>query len=110
MRHSTLTVARTDVDPSVDVARLIGDFDATEMPHRTGTRRRRLFAYRGPHFHLRDFDDDNGGRLIEEAKSNSRSIRISDELKPLIDAYDPATRRSPKDAMARRFYNWEAKA
>ncbi|MFI6079981.1 TcmI family type II polyketide cyclase [Streptomyces sp. NPDC051217] len=108
--HSTLIVARMDVDSSVDVARLFGDFDATEMPHRMGTRRRQLFAYRGLYFHLQDFEEDNGGRLIEEAKSDSRFIRISDELKPCIEAYDPATWRSPKDAMARRFYNWEAKA
>ncbi|GAA5217917.1 TcmI family type II polyketide cyclase [Streptomyces thinghirensis] len=106
--HSTLIVARMDAESSVDVAKLFGEFDATEMPHRMGTRRRQLFAYRGLYFHLQDFDSDNGGQLIEEAKPDARFVGISEDLKPFIQAYDPATWRSPADAMATRFYNWTA--
>ncbi|MEU1185858.1 TcmI family type II polyketide cyclase [Streptomyces sp. NPDC005820] len=108
--HSTLIVARMEPGSSVDVAKLFADFDATEMPHRMGTRRRQLFSYRGLYFHLQDFDTDNGGELIEQAKTDPRFVRISDDLKPFIEAYDPATWRSPADAMAKRFYNWEASA
>lgn len=108
--HSNLIVARMDLASSVEVARLFGEFDATEMPHRMGTRRRELFAYRGLYFHLQDFDGENGGELIEEAKGDPRFIRISADLKPFIEAYDPATWRSPADAMATRFYHWEASA
>ncbi|MBB1254619.1 TcmI family type II polyketide cyclase [Streptomyces sp. OF3] len=106
--HSTLIVARMDPDASVDVAKLFAEFDAGDMPHRMGTRRRQLFSYRGLYFHLQDFDSDNGGELIEEAKSDPRFVRISDDLKPFIQAYDPATWRSPADAMAHRFYHWES--
>ncbi|WP_455354456.1 TcmI family type II polyketide cyclase [Streptomyces sp. SYSU K217416] len=106
--HSTLIVARMDAAASIDVARLFGEFDATEMPHRMGTRRRQLFSYRGLYFHLQDFDGDNGGELIEEAKTDPRFVGISEDLKPFIEAYDPATWRSPADAMATRFYNWTA--
>ncbi|MFJ9568738.1 TcmI family type II polyketide cyclase [Streptomyces bacillaris] len=108
--HSTLIVARMDPASSIDVAKLFADFDASEMPHRMGTRRRQLFAYRGLYFHLQDFDSDNGGELIEQAKTDPRFVRISDDLKPFIQAYDPATWRSPADAMAHRFYDWEASA
>ncbi|MBT2507458.1 TcmI family type II polyketide cyclase [Streptomyces sp. ISL-98] len=108
--HSTLIVARMDPEASLDVAGQFAEFDATEMPHRMGTRRRQLFAYRGLYFHLQDFDADNGGELIEQAKSDPRFVRISEALKPFIQAYDPATWRSPADAMATRFYNWEASA
>jgi cyclase len=108
--HSTLIVARMDPDSSVDVAKLFAEFDAGDMPHRMGTRRRQLFSYRGLYFHLQDFDSDNGGELIEQAKSDPRFMRISDDLKPFIQAYDPATWRSPADAMATRFYTWEASA
>ncbi|WP_031488002.1 TcmI family type II polyketide cyclase [Streptomyces bicolor] len=108
--HSTLIVARMDPDSSVDVAKLFAEFDAGDMPHRMGTRRRQLFSYRGLYFHLQDFDSDNGGELIEQAKADPRFIRISDDLKPFIEAYDPATWRSPADAMATRFYHWEASA
>lgn len=106
--HSTLIVARMEPGSTTDVAALFGAFDGTEMPHLMGTRRRQLFAYRGLYFHLQDFDSDNGGELIESAKTDPRFVGISEDLKPFITAYDPATWRSPKDAMAARFYNWEA--
>ncbi|MFG2783505.1 TcmI family type II polyketide cyclase [Streptomyces prunicolor] len=108
--HSTLIVARMEPESGPDVARLFGAFDETEMPHLMGTRRRQLFSYRGLYFHLQDFDQDNGGRLIEEAKSDPRFVGISEDLKPFIEAYDPATWRSPADAMATRFYHWEGSA
>ncbi|MFF4134008.1 TcmI family type II polyketide cyclase [Streptomyces mirabilis] len=108
--YSTLIVARMDPGSSVDVAKIFGDFDDTEMPHRMGTRRRQLFQYRGLYFHLQDFDADNGGELIQHARHDPRFLQISEDLKPFIEAYDPATWRSPADAMATRFYNWEASA
>lgn len=107
---STLIVARMDPGSSTEVARLFGEFDGTEMPHLMGTRRRQLFAYRGLYFHLQDFDGDNGGELIEKAKTDDRFVRISEDLKPFIEAYDPATWRSPADAVATRFYDWEGRA
>ncbi|MFD8571760.1 TcmI family type II polyketide cyclase [Streptomyces sp. NPDC059639] len=108
--HTTLIVARMDPAASLDVAGLFHEFDATDMPHRMGTRRRQLFAYRGLYFHLQDFDADHGGERIEAARSDARFIGISEDLKPYIEAYDPATWRSPADAMATRFYDWEASA
>ncbi|MEU0154737.1 TcmI family type II polyketide cyclase [Micromonospora fulviviridis] len=108
--HSTLIVARMEPGSSTDVAALFGTFDETDMPHLMGTRRRQLFTYRGLYFHLQDFDSDNGGELIEKAKTDPRFVAISEDLKPYIEAYDPKTWRSPADAMATRFYNWEASA
>ena len=106
--HSTLIVARMDPASSDDVAKLFTEFDTGDMPHLMGTRRRQLFSYQGLYFHLQDFDADNGGELIERAKTDPRFIQISQDLKPYIEAYDPATWRSPADAMAARFYTWEA--
>ncbi|WP_328666195.1 TcmI family type II polyketide cyclase [Streptomyces sp. NBC_00322] len=108
--NSTLIVARMAPGSSAEVARLFADFDATDMPRLMGTRRRQLFSYRGLYFHLQDFDEDNGGELIEQAKSDPRFVGISDDLKPFIEAYDPATWRSPSDAMATRFYSWKGSA
>ncbi|MDJ1134987.1 TcmI family type II polyketide cyclase [Streptomyces iconiensis] len=104
--HSTLIVARMRPADAESVAGLFDAFDRTEMPQLMGTRRRQLFSYRGLYFHLQDFDDAEGGQRIEDAKSDPRFVRISDDLKPFIEAYDPATWRSPADAMARRFYTW----
>ena len=106
--HSNLIVARMDPNSSADVAQLFNAFDQTDMPHRMGTRRRQLFSFHGLYFHLQDFDAGNGEELIEEAKTDPRFIRISGDLKPFIEAYDPATWRSPADAMAKRFYCWES--
>nr|AEE65469.1 putative polyketide cyclase [uncultured bacterium BAC AB649/1850] len=108
--HSTLIVARMAPADGAAVADLFADFDAGDMPHRMGTRRRQLFSYRGLYFHLQDFDDDNGGERIEQAKTDPRFAAISEDLKPYIEAYDPKTWRSPADAMAARFYAWEAPA
>jgi cyclase len=106
--HSTLIVARMDPSSQGDVSRIFGEFDTTEMPGLMGTRRRQLFSYRGLYFHLQDFDSDDGGAAIEEAKSHPLFTTVSADLKPFIDAYDPATWRSPADAMAQRFYHWNA--
>ncbi|MFJ9821232.1 TcmI family type II polyketide cyclase [Streptomyces sp. NPDC101151] len=106
--HSTLIVARMQPQWSTDVARLFGAFDRTDMPDRMGTRRRELFSYNGLYFHLQDFDGDHGDENILQARTDQRFIKISDDLKAYIEAYDPATWRSPADAMATRFYHWEA--
>ncbi|MCE7083341.1 TcmI family type II polyketide cyclase [Streptomyces sp. ST2-7A] len=107
--HSTLVVARMDPASADEVARLFAEFDTTQMPHLMGTRRRQLFSYQGLYFHLQDFDHDDGRRRIEEAKTNRRFLAISEDLKPFVQAYDPATWRSPSDALARRFYHWTAR-
>ena len=106
--YSTLIVARMEPPSFSDVAQVFADFDRTDMPHLMGTRRRELFSYRGLYFHLQGFAEDNGGELIEQAKSDARFIKISEDLKRFISPYDPATWRSPADAMARRFYSWAA--
>lgn len=106
--HSTLIVARMEPQDAAAVGRLFDDFDRTDMPDLMGTRRRQLFRYQGLYFHLQDFDSDDGGEAIEAAKSHPSFVQISNDLKQFITAYDPATWRSPKDAMAERFYRWTA--
>jgi cyclase len=104
--HSTLIVARMNPDSADDVARIFSDFDATEMPGLMGTRRRELFMFHGLYFHLQDFDSDTGATMIEDTKTHPLFVKVSADLRPHIQAYDPATWRSPADAMAGRFYHW----
>ncbi|MFJ8686746.1 TcmI family type II polyketide cyclase [Micromonospora wenchangensis] len=106
--YSTLIVARMAPDSAPDVAGVFEEFDRTEMPHLMGTRRRELFRYRGLYFHLQSFDGPDAAARIEAARTDPRFVRISGDLKPYIEAYDPATWRSPADAMAERFYRWSA--
>jgi len=103
--HSTLIVARMGPESREQVAALFGEFDRTDMPHRMGTRRRQLFSYQGLYFHLQDFDTEAGGELIEQAKTDPLFVKISADLRPFIDPYDPAW-QTPSDAMATRFYHW----
>ncbi len=105
--YSTLIVARMAPEAGASVADLFAEFDRTDMPHRMGTRRRQLFHYRGLYFHLQDFDGDSGRTAIETAKTEPAFVQISEDLKEFIAAYDPATWRSPSDAMATRFYHWD---
>jgi cyclase len=104
--HSTLIVARMHPDDADHVSRLFRDFDETDTPAIMGTRRRQLFHFRGLYFHVQDFDNDDGGTAIESAKTNPQFVQISGDLKAYIAAYAPAAWRSPKDAMATRFYDW----
>ncbi|MFJ9846955.1 TcmI family type II polyketide cyclase [Kitasatospora sp. NPDC101155] len=104
---SSLIVARMDPGHAGAVADIFTRFDATDMPARMGTLRRELFRYRGLYFHLQDFETPDGTGAVEAAKSDPRFIGISNDLRPYIDAYAPDW-RSPKDAMAERFYHWQA--
>ncbi len=105
--HSTLIVARMNPESAEQVAQLFQEFDTSELPHRMGTLRRQLFSYQGLYFHLQDFESDQGGAAIEEAKTDPRFVKISADLKPFINAYDPNW-KTPSDAMAQRFYRWSA--
>ncbi|BFP53246.1 TcmI family type II polyketide cyclase [Streptomyces fimicarius] len=108
MKHSNLIVARMDERSSTEVAQLFTEFDRTDMPHRMGTLRRRLFMFNGLYFHLQDFASDDGGTRIQNSRNDPRFVQISHELKPFIEPYDPETWRTPADAMATRFYDWSA--
>ncbi len=104
--HSTLIVARMDPDARGQVASIFTEFDHTEMPDLMGTRRRELFFYRGLYFHVQDFESEEGGTAIQDARNHPLFVKVSADLAPHISAYDPATWRSPADAMATRFYHW----
>lgn len=107
MSFSTLIVARMDPASAIPVSEVFGQFDRTEMPHLMGTRRRELFRFQDLYFHLQDFVETDGVSTVEAAKTDARFVKVSADLRPFIEPYDPAW-RSPKDAMAERFYHWEA--
>jgi cyclase len=106
--HSTLIVARMNPDSRDQVAEIFDEFDRTGMPDSMGTRRRQLFFYRGLYFHLQDFESDDGGTAIQTARSHPLFVKVSADLTPYIEAYDPSSWRSPADAMATPFYHWAA--
>ncbi|MFD8500177.1 TcmI family type II polyketide cyclase [Amycolatopsis sp. NPDC059657] len=103
----TLIVARMAPGSGEDVAGIFEEFDRSEMPGIMGTKRRELFSYQGLYFHLQDFDGD-GPQSIEQARTHPLFVAVSADLKPHISPFDPETWRSPADALATSFYQWEA--
>lgn len=104
--HQTMIIAKMAPADAEDVATVFRRYDATSMPYEIGVRHRSLFQFHGLYVHLIDFD-----RPPPEAMQIAQSLpafrAVSDDLKPYIQAYDPDW-RSPRDAMARRFYHWTA--
>lgn len=103
---STLIVARMRPESRDEVATIFAEFDRTEMPQLMGTVRRQLFYFHGLYFHVQDFAAEDGSVAIEEARADPRFVKVSADLEPYIEPYDPPTWRSPADAMATRFYQW----
>ncbi|WP_255947353.1 TcmI family type II polyketide cyclase [Streptomyces odontomachi] len=104
--HHTLIVARMAPGAAPDVAKLFAQSDAGELPHRVGVVRRTLFHFHDLYMHLIESEVPPGPE-IQKATQTPAFRSITDDLSAYISAYDPATWRSPKDAMAQEFYRWE---
>ncbi len=106
--HQTMIIAKMAPADAEHVAAVFDRYDSTSMPHEIGVRHRSLFQFHGIYVHLIDFD-----RPAPEAMRIAQSLpafrAVSDDLRPFIEAYDPNW-RSPRDAMAHRFYHWTAAA
>jgi cyclase len=89
------------------VAELFAESDSGELPALAGVRHRSLFVLGDVYVHLveieRDFD-----RAVEDIRDHPLFRELSAKLEAYIEPYDPATWRSPKDAMAEEFYCWDA--
>jgi len=101
-----MIIARMAPADADKVAEIFGRSDATSMPHEIGVRNRSLYQFHDLYVHLIDFD-----RPASEAMRVAQSLpafrAVSEDLRPFIEAYDPAW-RSPQDAMARLFYHWSS--
>ncbi len=104
--HHALIVARMAPGAAPDIAGIFEESDRGELPHLVGVRRRSLFQFGDVYLHLIESEQDPGP-AIAKVSGHPQFQDISTRLTPFVSAYDPATWRSPKDAMARRFYLWE---
>ena len=102
----TMIIAKMQPDHASQVAEIFARYDATEMPYQIGVTGRSLYRFHDLYIHLIDF-----ARPSDEAMGIAQQLpsfrAVSEELKAYINAYDPNW-RSPRDAMAARFYNWTA--
>ena len=101
-----LIVARIKPGAEEQVAAVFAESDRTELPHLAGVRHRSLFVLNDIYVHLVESDDDFD-QSVAGVRDHPLFQEISKKLEPYIEPYDPATWRSPKDAMAREFYSWD---
>lgn len=88
------------------VAEIFAESDATELPRLAGVRHRSLYRLHDLYLHLLE-TGPTGEQAVEAARGHPEFVRVSDRLRPYISPYLP-TWRSPRDAMARCFYRWDA--
>lgn len=108
--YRSLIVARMQPSAAANIADVFGRSDRdSDLPQIIGVRGRSLFQFGEIYLHLVE-----GDRPVQAAVTDNRRHpefrRISEELGPFVSAYDPATWREPKDAMAQEFYRWERDA
>lgn len=104
--HRALIVARMAPGSADDIAEVFRQSDCGELPRLIGVTGRSLFQFGDLYFHLIEADAPPGPKVAQHS-SHPDFQDISERLSSHVSAYDPATWRSPKDAMAKEFYRWE---
>ncbi|MBH5337743.1 TcmI family type II polyketide cyclase [Streptomyces pactum] len=105
--HRSLIVARMRPGSAPDIAAVFAESDARgELPRLIGVTGRSLFQFGDVYLHLIEADAPPGPRVADHA-GHPEFRDISERLSPFVAAYDPATWRGPRDAMAREFYRWD---
>lgn len=105
--HRALIVARMKPDAATGIAEVFADSDNRgELPHLIGVTGRSLFQFGDVYLHLIEADRPPGP-AVAQVVGHPEFRAVSDALTTYVQAYDPATWRGPKDAMAREFYRWE---
>ncbi|GLY22170.1 TcmI family type II polyketide cyclase [Micromonospora sp. NBRC 101691] len=102
----SLIVAKVLPTAEPRVAEIFAESDATELPRLAGVRHRSLYRLHDLYVHLLETEQAGEG-AVETARRHPEFTRISDRLRPYVSPYLP-TWRSPRDAMARCFYRWDA--
>lgn len=100
----TMIIAKMQPQHASRVADIFARYDATEMPYQIGVTSRSLYRFHDLYVHLIDFARPSG-EAMGTAQQLPSFRAVSEELKPYINPYDPNW-RSPRDAMAARFYHW----
>ena len=105
----TLIVARIRQGSEEAVKNIFAESDTGELPRMLGVRERRLYRFHDLYFHSIESNEDLALPLAE-VREHPLFADINKKLSEHVTAYDPATWRSPSDAMAREFYLWRPSA
>ncbi|ROO62451.1 cyclase [Micromonospora sp. Llam0] len=102
----SLIIARVVPDAEQQVAEIFAESDLTDLPHLAGVRHRSLYRLHDLYVHLIE-TDETGPDAVAAARRHPEFDEVSRRLATYISPY-LATWRSPRDAMAHRFYHWDA--
>ncbi|MFB9237810.1 TcmI family type II polyketide cyclase [Plantactinospora siamensis] len=104
--HHALIVARIAPGAAERVAEIFAESDRTELPRVVGVRHRSLYQLGDLYLHLL-VTDEPATDAVGRGTEHPEFARVSQRLRPYISPYLP-TWQSPRDAMARCFYHWDA--
>jgi cyclase len=107
--YRSIIVARIRPNMQESVAKVFAESDATSLPHDLGVVRRSLYSLNDVYLHVIDMTNEPGETLRKAAKMPGFK-EISLNLRPYVHAYDEENWRTPQDALAKEFYQWEAPA
>jgi cyclase len=104
--HRSVIVAKITPGSEPDVARVFAESDRTDLPLVAGVLRRDLYSLADLYVHILETHEP-AHIALAKARSDEEFGRIGRRLEPFIAPYLP-TWRSPRDALARCFYTWQA--
>jgi|SRR5215469_16637951 len=107
MTKRAVIVARIKPGAEAKVAEVFAESDRTELPKLAGIRHRSLYILDDLYIHFFETDEDSAA-AVDQIRDHPLFREISRKLEPYISPYNPATWRSPKDATARLFYQYDA--
>ncbi|RKR89460.1 cyclase [Micromonospora pisi] len=88
------------------IAQIFAESDQTELPAITGARHRSLYCLGDLYLHLVELDG-TGAAGLPAAAAHPLFVQLNQRLSSCTTPY-LSTWRSPRDAMARCFYTWDA--
>jgi cyclase len=89
------------------IAEIFAESDQTELPMITGARHRSLYCLGDLYLHLIETEGDVNPARLQAANSHPLFVKVNEQLAPHVSPY-LSTWRSPRDALARCFYHWDA--
>ena len=101
-------VGRIKPGSEEQVAQIFAESDATELPTLTGARHRSLYSLDDLWVHVVEMERFDPAAM-EAANRHPQFARLTERLSTCTSPY-LANWRSPRDAMARCFYSWDAPA
>jgi cyclase len=102
--YRSLIIARITPGSEDEIAQIFSESDRTDLPRVAGVQRRELYSLGDCYAHL--LETNRPGQLaLDDARQQAEFERVSRRLSEFVSPYR-TTWRSPRDAVATRFYEW----